>query len=145
MRKFWIAAIIVILVIVLAVGVSAYRSKSSETKAAKPQPRQHYVAIGDSVAAGQGLATPSDTTACDRTDESYASQLAGNKNLELTSVACSGATVEAGVAGSQTVNGAVLPPELAAVSKDTNIVTVIIWVAAQLLKILRKMLFACKS
>ncbi len=71
-----------------------------------------YVALGDSVAAGYGLETYSDASACDRTDQSYPSLVAKRKNLKLVSLACSGATITAGISGPQTINDLALQPQL---------------------------------
>lgn len=67
-------------------------------------PQQTYVALGDSVAAGVGLMKDSDSSACDRTDQSYPHQLAELKKYKLTNLACSGATLTAGISGPQDVN-----------------------------------------
>src|SRR6266540_5458482 len=55
-----------------------------------------YVALGDSVAAGLGLASSAGTgqsPQCGRSTAAYAYQVARAKNLELEHLACSGATV----------------------------------------------------
>ncbi len=63
-----------------------------------------YVAMGDSVAAGLGLESASDSSACGRTNESYPSLAAPMLNMQLKSYACSGATLMNGILGVQTVN-----------------------------------------
>lgn len=72
-----------------------------------------YVAMGDSVAAGIGLNTPSDSSACERYNESYPYVLAQSKRLTLTNISCSGATIESGIVGAQTVNKLTLQSQLA--------------------------------
>ncbi len=71
-----------------------------------------YVALGDSVAAGLGLSPYSDASACDRTDQSYPKLEADADNYKLTSLACSGATLEAGILGPQTVNDLAIKSQL---------------------------------
>jgi lysophospholipase L1-like esterase len=71
-----------------------------------------YVAMGDSVAAGVGLETYSDASACNRTNQSYPKLVAARKNLKLVSLACSGATLNSGITGAQTVNDLALKPQL---------------------------------
>ena len=67
-------------------------------------PTKLYVALGDSVAAGLGLSPYSDASACDRTDQGYPKLVAQAHNFKLISLACSGATIDAGIDGAQTVN-----------------------------------------
>lgn len=59
-------------------------------------PTNRYVALGDSVAAGAGLPAAADATSRDRTcrrsPEAYPYAVAQARGLELTHVACSGAT-----------------------------------------------------
>lgn len=71
-----------------------------------------YLAFGDSIAAGQGLETESDSSACNRTTESYPNYVSANLDYKLVSVACSGATIAQGLLGPQNVNGAELEPQL---------------------------------
>ncbi len=75
-----------------------------------------YFAMGDSVAAGTGLETNSDSSACDRTNESYPNLIAKQLNLKLENVACSGASISAGITGRQVVNNATLDPQLTKLS-----------------------------
>jgi lysophospholipase L1-like esterase len=71
-----------------------------------------YVALGDSVAAGVGLMNDSDSSACDRTNQSYPNQVAQQQNYKLINLACSGANIPAGILGSQTVNQLALDPQI---------------------------------
>lgn len=86
--------------------------------------KKSYVALGDSVAAGLGLVGASDSSACNRTNESYPVQFAGTQKYELKSLACSGATIEQGVLGGQNVNGAVVAPQIDNVTASTDFVTI---------------------
>lgn len=74
-----------------------------------------YVALGDSVAAGVGLRNDSDSSACDRTDQSYPHQLANldtATKYKLINLACRGATLAAGINGPQDVNRLAVKPQL---------------------------------
>jgi len=71
-----------------------------------------YIALGDSVAAGSGLFSSIDSSACDRNEEGYPGVVAKELDLELTSLACSGATLESGVLGAQDVYGLVVESQL---------------------------------
>jgi lysophospholipase L1-like esterase len=85
--------------------VSYFVSHEKDTAiTSQPQTRQSYVALGDSVAAGVGLMNDSDSSACNRTDQSYPRQLANTGRYQLTNLACSGATLAAGINGPQVVN-----------------------------------------
>jgi lysophospholipase L1-like esterase len=106
------------MVIVAAVGILAiaaivnpFHNHESKTLK-KPTTSGLYVAMGDSVAAGLGLETYSDASACNRTNQSYPKLVAAQKNLKLVSLACSGATLDAGITGTQTVNDLALKPQL---------------------------------
>ena len=72
----------------------------------------NYVALGDSVAAGVGLANDSDPSACDRTNSSYPFLVAKSYNFKLFNLACSGASANVGILSSQTVNKLGLQPQL---------------------------------
>lgn len=75
-----------------------------------------YVALGDSVAAGVGLPSYADSSACDRTTEAYPELIAARLNYALTDVACSGATTGQGLIGQQDVNQLLVPPQITALS-----------------------------
>lgn len=79
-----------------------------------------YVALGDSVAAGVGLMGDSDSSACDRTNQSYPNQVAKQQKYKLVSLACSGATLPAGVLGSQTVNQLALDAQITQLYAQPN-------------------------
>ena len=109
--------ILIVLVIVALVGLSAalLPAKNSSVREA---PVQSYTALGDSVAAGVGLTPDSDSSACDRTDQSYPHQLAATLHYKLSSHACSGATFAAGIIGSQEVNKLALPTQIKQLYND---------------------------
>lgn len=93
-------------IVVLPLVASIYLFNNDGTQKNKTVEKQLYIALGDSVAAGQGLPTDSDTSACYRTNQSYPNLVASNLNYSLQNLACSGATVTKGLAGRQDVNGA---------------------------------------
>lgn len=105
------------LVIVMLLIVAKRTNTAKKPLVQKPKPL--YVALGDSVAAGLGLATDSDTTACYRTDESYPHYVAKSLDYTLENFACSGATVNEGILGSQDVNGAMFPPQINQLSNSS--------------------------
>ncbi len=72
-----------------------------------------YVALGDSVAAGIGLQTPSpDSEGCKRTQEAYANFVANATGFELENVACSGATIAKGLLGQQKLDKTTKEPQI---------------------------------
>lgn len=76
----------------LNIGHSSRRSnKSSPTSSTTPS--HIYAALGDSVAAGQGLNGGSLDSQCGRSPQAYATKVAKEKKLQLIHAACSGATV----------------------------------------------------
>jgi lysophospholipase L1-like esterase len=74
--------------------------------------RNHYVALGDSYASGTGTRDYYDE-GCQRSDHSYAKQLASKAGLQLTHAACSGARIPD-----------VRQKQLAALSAETDLVTI---------------------
>jgi lysophospholipase L1-like esterase len=108
-RVYWVFAGLGVMTVVLIVS-GTHRQPASHSQ--RPAPSGSYVALGDSVAAGYGLETYSDPSACNRTRQAYPNLVAKQRNLKLTSLACSGATVLAGILGSQDVNDLSLPPQL---------------------------------
>lgn len=84
-----------------------------------PQPKTgKVVVIGDSTAAGIGnppLPNPSaQDTACERTSGSFAVALGRASEWDVSNLACSSATIRAGLLGSQDRGGSTLPPQLPA-------------------------------
>jgi GDSL-like Lipase/Acylhydrolase family len=67
--------------------------------------------------------SPQDT-ACRRSIDAYAVDLANANNWQVTNLACSGATIQAGLLGPQQTCSQTLPPQLAspAVAKATTLV-----------------------
>jgi lysophospholipase L1-like esterase len=98
------------------------------TVAPPPSGTPAVVVLGDSTAAGLGnqpLPDPSpQDTACRRSIDAYAVDLANANNWQVTNLACSGATIQAGLLGPQQAGSQTLPPQLAspAVARATTVV-----------------------
>lgn len=90
------------------------------TFAAEPPAGSKYVGLGSSFAAGPGVENQLGN--CGRSDSNYANLVANALNLELTDVACNGATTDNILDTPQ--NGAA--PQIEAVTADTRLVTVTI-------------------
>jgi lysophospholipase L1-like esterase len=108
MKKSIIAIGIVVGIIVIGLLINATHPSLSTSNGSS----KTYIALGDSVAAGVGLDTASDYSACDRTNESYPFQLSSLLSYKLTNAACSGATIPMGITGQQTVNKLSLPSQI---------------------------------
>jgi lysophospholipase L1-like esterase len=99
--------VIILLVLIVLVGFDHH------TKSKTPViPLRHYVAMGDSVSAGIGLETYSDSSACDRTNQAYPNLVSSSLHLKLDNLSCSGATLQSGILGRQNVNDLLVAPQL---------------------------------
>ncbi len=76
-----------------------------------------YIALGDSVSAGDGLQNYSDSSACNRSNQSYPYLISKNLNLQLHNLSCSGATLSAGLNGPQNVNRMIVTSQLDQLNK----------------------------
>jgi lysophospholipase L1-like esterase len=81
-----------------------------------------YVALGDSYTAAPGVPQTEQETGCLRSNGNYASQVANQLKSDFVDVSCSGASTVS-LVGAQQANGHVLPPQFAALSPDTSLVT----------------------
>ncbi|HEU5003258.1 MAG TPA: SGNH/GDSL hydrolase family protein [Actinomycetota bacterium] len=92
------------------------------------------VVLGDSTAAGDGNPLVPDPTAedraCHRSAESYANVLAATNGWQVLNLACSGATIPAGILGPQAVGSVTAPPQLSAAETATNLSAVFVSVGA---------------
>jgi lysophospholipase L1-like esterase len=79
-----------------------------------------YIAMGDSVSAGVGLLENSDSSACDRSNQSYPYVTANDLSYKLENLSCSGATLTSGILGSQEVNDYQEKPELDALFSQSK-------------------------
>jgi len=100
----------------------------------RPLPGVQVVVIGDSTAAGAGLAqvpgSSSSARACGRSSDSYANDLSVANGWKVLNLACDGATISQGLLGSQDKAGALLPPQFAGVEQATRASAVIVSVGA---------------
>jgi lysophospholipase L1-like esterase len=81
-----------------------------------------YVALGDSYTAAPGVPQTEQATGCLRSNGNYASLVAGQLGSELVDVSCSGASTVS-LVGAQQTGDQVAPPQFAALSEDTSLVT----------------------
>ena len=92
------------------------------------------VVLGDSTAAGLGDAPLPDPTAfdeaCGRSIDAYAVHLADVNRWNVRNLACSGATIRAGILGPQLAGDRTIPPQLAVAKRAVGADTVIVSVGA---------------
>jgi lysophospholipase L1-like esterase len=93
------------------------------------------VVIGDSTAAGNGNPLVINPTrldkACDRSRDAYAGQLATANSWHVENLACSGATVSAGILGPQRLgNGVTAPAQLAEAKRVAGLKAIFLSVGA---------------
>jgi GDSL-like Lipase/Acylhydrolase family len=97
-------------------------------------PGVQIVVIGDSTAAGAGLAVPpgaSDSArACGRSADSYAADLSAANGWRVLNLACDSATISHGLLGPQTHEGQTLPAQFGGVEQAKNAADVIVSVGA---------------
>jgi len=100
--------------------------------AGRPLRRVQAVVIGDSTAAGAGLAAAPGTTArtCGRSADSYAADLSSVNRWKVLNLACDGATISHGLLGPQVHNGVRLPPQLAQAARASRASVIIVSVGA---------------
>jgi lysophospholipase L1-like esterase len=98
----------------------------------RPLRRVQAVVIGDSTAAGAGLALAPGTTAraCGRSADSYAADLSSVNKWRVLNLACDSATISHGVLGPQVHNGVRLPPQLAQAERASRASVIIVSVGA---------------
>jgi GDSL-like Lipase/Acylhydrolase family len=102
--------------------------------AGRPLRRVQAVVIGDSTAAGAGLAPAPGATgnarACGRSVDSYAADLSDVNGWKVLNLACNGATISHGLLAPQEQNGVRLPPQLAEAERASRAAVVIVSVGA---------------
>ena len=102
--------------------------------AGRPLRRVQAVVIGDSTAAGAGLApapgAAGNARACGRSADSYAADLSDVNGWKVLNLACDGATISRGLLGPQEQNGVRLPPQLAEAERASRASVVIVSVGA---------------
>jgi hypothetical protein len=99
-----------------------------------PHPQVHVVVMGDSTAAGIGNPRPNHPSkldlACGRSVASYAVDLGQINNWKVLNLACSGATIPAGILGPQGMPAATAPPQFGEAKKATRASYVIVSIGA---------------
>ena len=98
------------------------------------RPAVQVVVMGDSTAAGLGNAALAQPTkqdkACQRSADTYAADLAAANHWQVLNLACSSATIPAGILGAQTERGTTVPPQLAVAKKASHASVTIVSVGA---------------
>src|SRR5262252_8781675 len=100
--------------------------------AGRPLRRVQAVVIGDSTAAGAGLAPAPGAAAraCGRSADSYAADLSSVNRWKVLNLACDGATISHGLLGPQVRGGVALQPQLAEAERATRASVIIVSVGA---------------
>jgi hypothetical protein len=100
----------------------------------RPLRRIQAVVLGDSTAAGAGLAPVTGASgtdrACGRSADSYSADLSATNGWRVLNLACDGATISQGLLGPQQHGGHLLPPQLAMAERAKNASVVIVSVGA---------------
>lgn len=97
-------------------------SASSSATRASDLAYPTYVALGDSYTAAPGVPQTEQETGCLRSNGNYASLVANQLKSDLVDVSCSGASTVS-LIGAQDTADHVYPPQFAALSADTSLVT----------------------
>ncbi len=92
------------------------------------------VVIGDSTAAAVGNAPLQDPTradsACERSSDAYALVLQLTNSYRALNLACSGATIAAGLLGPQSAGGMTLPPQVGVLKSISSVSVVVVSIGA---------------
>lgn len=99
-----------------------------------------YVALGDSYTAAPGVPQTEQETGCLRSNGNYASLVANQLKSDFVDVSCSGATTVS-LIGAQHTGVQVYPPQFAALSADTSLVT--LGIGGNDLKLFQTMVGTC--
>jgi lysophospholipase L1-like esterase len=116
------------LLLLAACSSTGHRPPARAAAARSPQPRvSSYVALGDSYTAAPYVPLTDIANGCFRSDHNYPSLVAKSLHVRrFRDVSCSGATTRDVTGRQQTVpsRGVSVPPQLRAVHRDTDLVTV---------------------
>lgn len=113
------------LVLTTALALAACTSDDEPDASGNKRPVQagdRYVALGDSYTSAPGVGTPTGPAGCLQTDANYPHLLAAALDLRLTDASCGGAKTE-NMTQEQQAGGDAVPPQLDAVTEDTDLVT----------------------
>lgn len=106
-----------------AESASPAAEESDGTVASEPGASEEYVALGDSYTAAFQTGPSDATDGCFRSQANYPNLIAEETGAALTDVSCGGATTRALTEPQRTLDGQRTPPQLAALSTDTDLVT----------------------
>ena len=115
-------------------------SASSSATTSSDLPYPTYVALGDSYTAAPGVPQTEQETGCLRSNGNYASLVANQLKAEFVDVSCSGASTLS-LIGAQNTGDHVYPPQFAALSADTSLVT--LGIGGNDLKLFQTMVGTC--
>ncbi|WP_436492005.1 SGNH/GDSL hydrolase family protein [Actinokineospora sp. HUAS TT18] len=122
-----VLALVLLLATAIPASAAPVAAASVTSAAAVAKPALDYVALGDSYAAGPGIPDQIGTPpGCGRSNHNYPAVLAQwLRTSSFVDVTCSGATT-VHMRGPHQVPGGVNPPQLDALSRDTDLVTLTI-------------------
>jgi lysophospholipase L1-like esterase len=120
------------LLVILVVAATILHGHQPTPVAVSKIPRYALISLGDSVAAGDGLAEGSTSHAvlCHQSIDAYPYIVAQSRNMQFHQFACSGAQVSAGILQNQTVGSQVVPAQLSAATPYIHGNDVVIMVGA---------------
>lgn len=121
-----LAAVLVTSLLTLTSGCGGGFDNKVAERSAGPKTFANYVALGDGFASGPYLGPDVSGTGCLRSAENYPAQVARTLDVAtVTDVTCSGATTKSLTSTSNAPNSRKkLAPQLDAVTKDTDLVTI---------------------
>lgn len=122
-RVLTVATLFITVILGIAAVVYMLTQEVPEANKGTTERGARYVSLGDSVASGLGLTTPADTTGCGRTKEAYPYLLATALDYQLTHLACTGATLEAGINGPQVAAGEQTSQLTALFQREPDLIT----------------------
>ena len=125
-RKKVYGAVIASLVCAL-LSATAVGCTGRQTTGHAPVGRLNYVALGDSVAAAPGVPDPAPPAGCRKSTNNYPAVFARRLDFPaFRDVTCSGAKTENVADRPQQTEDGPMPPQIAALSPDTDLVTITI-------------------
>jgi len=105
-------------------GVDALEREAEDLTDSSVEPIQRYVALGDSFTAGPLIPATDVADGCFRSDGNYPSLVADRLDVErFVDVSCSGARTRDLVRPQRTVGASRVPPQLDALTRGTDLVT----------------------
>jgi lysophospholipase L1-like esterase len=119
----WACAAVAALLVLATAACSGSPDAPAEADPGSPPTYRTYVSMGDSFTGAPGVPVTETTTGCARSDSNYPAILAAELDVDLTDVSCGAATTEAMTRPQQTPLGEV-PPQLDALTPDTDLVTI---------------------